>query len=209
MATKATKAKKAEPPSADLEVVRIWDRISELNESAFSLREEWEELSEAAKEKKKAWENTVREVQRLIREAKREYPLFAGTVPEPAPAPPADDVIDVQCEPATDSTGNLARAIEDATAPAVEAPSGPEPSPDPPADDDWRSVPIEVLVEKHGLTRKLAKVLEESNITTIGAISDLQVKGLDLTDVKGVGEAARDKIVAALDLFWQSRAAAE
>lgn len=79
---------------------------------------------------------------------------------------------------------------------------GPEPAA-PEGHTNWRTVPVSEL-EKHGLAAKVAATLREGGVGTIGDVSDLGKNGLSLTDVKGVGEKAAEKIEAALDAFWKA-----
>ena len=73
--------------------------------------------------------------------------------------------------------------------------------------DDWRSVPLNSLGLPAGLLGKLA----EANIETMGELSDwtdpTRNGGREkrLTDIKGIGPGAIEKIEAATTQFWAER----
>lgn len=73
--------------------------------------------------------------------------------------------------------------------------------------DDWRSVPLNSLGLPAGLLGKLA----EANIETMGELSDwtdpTKNSGREkrLTDIKGIGPGAIEKIEAATTQFWAER----
>lgn len=68
---------------------------------------------------------------------------------------------------------------------------------------NWRTVSV-LELGKFGLPAKVAEKLIEGGVGTIGDISKLGENHLSLTDVKGVGEKAAEKIEAALDGFWKA-----
>lgn len=70
---------------------------------------------------------------------------------------------------------------------------------DKPADESWRKVRLDSLA----IPSSTVKLLAESDIFTIGDVSNLQLKGLALTDVRGVGRAKADRIEEAIIKFWQ------
>jgi hypothetical protein len=58
----------------------------------------------------------------------------------------------------------------------------------------WRSVAIDALLD-HGVTAKHVEKLHDADITTLGKLADMSASGLSwFKDVKGIGEAAADKI---------------
>jgi len=68
-------------------------------------------------------------------------------------------------------------------------------------DESWRTV---ALASLH-LSPGILEILAESDITTIGHITDHTASGKRLTDIAKIGEAKAEKIEQALELFWQSR----
>jgi DNA-directed RNA polymerase alpha subunit len=68
-------------------------------------------------------------------------------------------------------------------------------------DESWKTVSL------HDLTMPgtTAQKLEEAEIRTLGDLAAWNDSGKLLTDIKGVGEKAAEKIEAALDEFWGSR----
>ena len=68
-----------------------------------------------------------------------------------------------------------------------------------PAAEPWRAVRLDVL---QGMTPSILAALAEAGIETIGAITDHTAKGKRLTEIKGIGEAAHEKIDDALAGFW-------
>lgn len=85
----------------------------------------------------------------------------------------------------------------------------------PPTDDDtWRRVPLASLNLAKGILEKLAKPVHKHRgavppIKTLGDLTEfLEPKdGWEprLTDIKGLGKTAIDKITAATDQFWAER----
>lgn len=70
----------------------------------------------------------------------------------------------------------------------------------PKSNDAWRSEPLSKL---DGLTQKQVDLLDDANIRTIGDLADYcQDDRHQLTDFKGIGKAAADKISDALAEFW-------
>jgi len=185
------------------------DRIYHLNEEAFDLKAEYDELAAQAKEKKKEWEHAVEEVQRLIRESRRAYPLFpekpevvdAEIVEPDEPEAPEPFEGDGDAPPNVPERVQLEGPPGSIVEPEPESETGPEPDP-----DAWRAVPLASL---KGIPARTLKALAESRIETIGDVARLGEKGLSLTDVKGIGEAAAEKINAALEEFWRERGEAE
>lgn len=78
-----------------------------------------------------------------------------------------------------------------------------DPTPEFPGHTNWRTVSV-LELGKFGLPAKVAEKLIEGGVGTIGDISKLGENHLSLTDVKGVGEKAAEKIEAALDAFWKA-----
>lgn len=174
------------PPATPPEPDPLWVKIVAANERAFDLKSQHLALAEEAKDAKKAWEAAVSEVQYLIRETQREYPLF--------------DAAKVDGQPAESRP----------------EPQAAEPRPEPIA--DWQSIDVEYLtrymakagVDKDGnpkqpkplVTPKIVEALRESSIHTLGDISKLHENRLTFTDIKGIGEAAANKLDEALAQFW-------
>jgi hypothetical protein len=66
-----------------------------------------------------------------------------------------------------------------------------EPAVDPNA---WRSVAIDALLD-HGVSAKHVEKLRDADITTLGKLADMSASGLSwYADIKGIGEAAAEKI---------------
>lgn len=78
-----------------------------------------------------------------------------------------------------------------------------DPAPEFPGHSNWRTVGVSEL-GRFGLAPKLIEKLVEGGVGTIGDISKLGENHLSLTDVKGIGEKAAEKIEAALDAFWKA-----
>lgn len=79
------------------------------------------------------------------------------------------------------------------------------PSPEvasPPAEDDsWRSATLATL---SGLTPGILKAFDSAGLTTMGQLADF-TKTNSLTGIKGIGEAAAEKIRNADAVFWKER----
>lgn len=74
---------------------------------------------------------------------------------------------------------------------------------DPDTDLRWRRVPITDL----RLTDRITYALEHANIFNLGQLVDYASDGhTNLTDIKGVGEAAVDKVAVAMSEFWKTAA---
>ncbi len=69
-------------------------------------------------------------------------------------------------------------------------------------DESWRTVTLASL----NLSPGILEILAESDITTIGHITDHTAGGWRLTDIAKIGEAKAEKIEQALESFWRSRA---
>lgn len=153
----------------------LQDAIYDLNEQAFVLKEEWDALAKKTKAKKGEWEETMGEIQRLIRASRESLPLFPDKrTAKPKPEPFEAAVVDADAEEAA-------------------------------SEEDWKSILCDRLTA-YGLPKKIVKTLAEGDVFTIGDISALGDNRKSLTDVKNIGDAAADKINAALDLLWQARA---
>lgn len=61
----------------------------------------------------------------------------------------------------------------------------------------WRDVPVEELE----LTAGTLKALTEAGITTLGKIAD-HTNSYELTDIKGIGPVAAEKLRERLDAWW-------
>jgi hypothetical protein len=92
-------------------------------------------------------------------------------------------------------------AAVDALVDAVEGRSQPK-LPFPEAGDGdsevWRSVKIEEL----SITSHIAKCLHDIDLATVGDISDYVQGGGTLANIPGIGDAKREKLENALDMFW-------
>lgn len=188
------------------QILETFGTLGELNREADSLKASWEDLAERAKEKKKAWENKLAEIQKAIRRAQEpEPPLFAqangqatatvdGSDDDGGTPPPADDVIDVEFATALD--GSPALGIGGPTA---------DPDADPPKQspegDAWRGVRLDTLADP-AIPAKVLGHLAEAGLHTIGDVQAWEAQHKALTDVDGIGEKGADKILEALDGFW-------
>jgi len=70
-----------------------------------------------------------------------------------------------------------------------------------PEEKDWATVSVNTL----GLPHAITTALEEAKLGTIGAIAAYCKDGKDLTEVDRIGQAAAEKILAALDVFWEKQ----
>lgn len=87
--------------------------------------------------------------------------------------------------------------------------------PAPTDDQTWRSVPLASLSLSKAILQKLAKPVHKHRgkvppIKTLGDLTEFLEPKDDweprLTDLKGLGKSAVDKITAATDQFWEERA---
>lgn len=151
-------------------------KLVERQREADAIHSDYLILSERAKERKKQWEAKQEEVASLIRRSSKPMPLF-----DPKPSEPFEPCD----EPEIDGATTILQI-----APGTEA-----------VRDGWKTTGVADLIE-HGMPKKYVSILAESDVHTIGDIQALGEKRMDLTDLKGVGDSARDKIYDALDKFW-------
>lgn len=173
-------AKPAEP-----EPDPLWAKLVILQQQAYAAGMEAVLAAEEAKRKKKDHDAATEAVLALIRRSTKPMPLFD----KPSEAGGSEDA------------GHEAEAVEpivlkiaglsDAAAEAAAA-------------EDFKTIPIWALVD-FGMPKKYVSILADGGVETIGDVKKLGDKGLDLTEVKGVGESARDKINAAMDAMWKYR----
>lgn len=63
--------------------------------------------------------------------------------------------------------------------------------------EPWRAVTLDDL----GIEGRIAELLTEAKLTTLGAIADW-TKEYQLTDIAGIGPAKAESLQATLDLYW-------
>jgi predicted flap endonuclease-1-like 5' DNA nuclease len=164
-----------------------WDRLTVviLNQSAnecAEYRAQYEDKAEVAKEAKKKLDLAVADHFKLIddRRTGRGKPQ-QGTIPFPDP----------------ERNGHAAAEADLR-----------EPSEVPPVtDESWKAVPLAELVEKDGLPAKVAQLLGDAGICTMGELAahtEPKASGWTdkLTDIPGIGPKKAEEIDAATAAFW-------
>jgi hypothetical protein len=164
-----------------------WDRVTvkKVNASAkevAELRADHDAKAEVAKEAKKKLDLAVADHFKLIDERRtgRGKPQ-QGTIPFPDP----------------ERNGHAAAEADLR-----------EPSEVPPVtDESWKAVPLAELVEKDGLPAKVAQLLGDAGICTMGELAahtEPKASGWTdkLTDIPGIGPKKAEEIDAATAAFW-------
>jgi hypothetical protein len=163
------------------------EELKKSREKVGKLEARMNDAKAAAASAKKAYETAVEEHFSL----EEELSTGQGRLPFPPPEAEAEPELTPPI-----STAPLAAAIG-----AMQAPAEGE---------EWRGVELSTL---DPMPTTLVAVLAEANIRTVGDIADFTKPSPTgfckrLTDIPGVGKAKAEKIEAALDWFWSSRAAA-
>lgn len=78
-----------------------------------------------------------------------------------------------------------------------------------PVDETWREVKLADLKRPDGepIPPSVLEKLAEADIETMGQLTDFSKVGVPLTQIKGIGPAAMEKIEAATSEFWTRRKA--
>jgi hypothetical protein len=174
-------AQLAPPPAAlNLDAVEFRDAVREAEEEVAEAEADYLRKAEHAKAAKKVWEAAVEAMRKVIREHKPgKYPLLEAVAKMPKAE--ADPAIVVEFV---------------------------DPAPAPVADDEsWREVPLVELGLSPKILLSLADHVHDGRpLATIGALADFTSQPFArLTDVKGIGQAAAEKIGDALAEFWARR----
>jgi len=163
--------------SAELASYKTWhDAARQIAEEVQEAHSEYLESAENTKRLKKRWEAEAERLQEFVLKPPEQLPLFDAPRPAPRPAP-----ANSQPGPAP-----------------IEAPKAPEV----PEDESWKTQGIEVLKLSKGLEEKL----KSADLETIGKITLYTQSGKALSDIKGVGESAIEKIADAIEKFFAERA---
>lgn len=162
--------------SAELASYKTWhDAARQIAEEVQDAHSEYLESAEDTKRLKKRWEAEAERLQEFVLKPPEQLPLFDAPRPAPRSTP-------VNSQPAPAPT---------------EAPKAQEA----PEDESWKTQGIEVLKLSKGLEEKL----KSADLETIGKITLYTQTGKALTEIKGVGEAAIEKIADAIEKFFADR----
>ena len=162
----------------DDETIRI---VDERNEEAYGLLGIYEALKDDASKAKKAWENAVDELQKLIRERREERgkPQLPGLYE-------SLDYVDEGI-----GSGDLV-ARQQVTK----------------EDDAWKSVKLVDMAKHDGLPANVASILIENGLDTLGAVTDYTNPNASgwcnsLTDFKSFGPKKLEAWQDACANFWK------
>ncbi len=166
----------------DAETVSLTDQAEGLTRHYESIFDKLHAETAAAK---KVFERSVEDMRDFVRDRRN----ARGKPPQPKPAKLYPDPKDSHWVDHTDNR---------------------EPGEVPAVDDSWKSVPLADLVDKDGLPAKVAQLLGDAGINTLGelaAYSEPAASGYTkkLTDIAGIGPAKADAIEAATAAFWSRR----
>jgi len=150
-------------------------RLIGLRQKVVQCEHNVESCKEALKSAKEELDLAHKAIDKLIDDFNCDMPLFDG-LPNST-----DDVNDADgAESPADADAKVALTTDD---------------------ESWKTVSLHDLTMPGTTAQKLA----EAEIRTVGDLSAWTESGKLLTDIKGVGEKAAEKIEAALDEFWGSR----
>lgn len=179
----------AEPPAEsgelDQDLVDEWKkRLHNAKELVCELCVSEEAMKETLSTLKKQREEAVSELAQLTRNSPDTCPSMFRVVTQAVASAQANTTTD-------EKTGEVATGQTQTTL----STSGD-------GDESWRTVTLASL----SLSPGILEILAESDITTIGHITDHTASGKRLTDISKIGEAKAEKIEQALESFWRSRA---